>query len=356
MKTKIGLILSFVLLIGLFWGLGLEQYLSLDYLKSKQQVFNGYQQTHFTLTAIIFVVVYVIATALSLPGALVLTLAGGALFGVLWGTLLVSIASTTGATCAFLASRFLFRDVVQNKFGDRLKNISDGVARDGAFYLFTLRLVPLFPFFVINLVMGLTPIATKTFFLVSQIGMLPGTAAYVNAGTQLSRISSLSEILSPTFIVSFAIIGLLPLLSKGILSLLRNRKLSARFERPAHYDYNLIVIGAGSAGLVSAYIASALKAKVLLIEKHKMGGDCLNTGCVPSKALIRSAKMLSYAARANEFGFRKTTIDFDFAEVMERVQRVIQDVEPHDSVERYSKLGVDCIQGDTRVVSPLQLK
>ncbi|MBE0502436.1 MAG: mercuric reductase, partial [Desulfuromonadales bacterium] len=173
-----------------------------------------------------------------------------------------------------------------------------------------------------------------------------------NAGTQLGQIESLSGILSPGLLFSFALLGLFPLLARKGVDFMQKRTSLKAFQKPKSFDYNLIVLGAGSAGLVSSYIAAAVKAKVALIEKHKMGGDCLNTGCVPSKALIRSAKLLAYGRRAEEFGFRKTETEFEFGEVMERVQRVVGKVEPHDSIERYTDLGVDCIEGEARIISP----
>src|SRR5262249_3928511 len=259
---------------------------------------------------------------------------------------------TIGATLAFLASRFLLRDWVQAKFAGFLKPINEGVEKDGAFYLFALRLVPAVPFFAINLVMGLPPIKTRTYFLVSPGGNFAGTIAYVYAGTQLARISSARDIVSPGIISAFVILGLFPIIAKKILDAVKARKVYAKWTRPASYDRNLVAIGAGSAGLVTAYIAAAVKAKVTLVEKHKMGGDCLNTGCVPSKALIRTAKLLSHVRRSKEFGVRSASADFDFAEVMERVQAVVKQVEPHDSVERYSKLGVECLQGTAKITSP----
>ena len=257
---------------------------------------------------------------------------------------------------AFLVSRFLLHDSVQSKFGDKLTSINEGFRKDGAFYLFSLRLVPIFPFFVINLVMGLTPIRVLVFYIVSQLGMLPGTLVYVNAGTQLAKIDSLRGILSPGLILSFVLLGIFPLVAKTIVSFVKSRRIYAKWPRPKKYDYNLVVIGAGSAGLVASYIAAAVKAKVALIEKHKMGGDCLNTGCVPSKALMRSAKMLAYARRAKEFGFRSGTVDYDFKDVMERVQHIIKKVEPHDSVERYTDLGVEVIQAEARITSPFTVE
>jgi len=367
-RTKLIVIIAVIVLIAAFFIFDLGRFLTLDYLKSQQQSFQDYYAAHRLATLFGYFIIYVLVTALSLPGAAVMTLAGGALFGFWAALLVVSFASSIGATLAFLVSRFLLRDWVQAKFGARLKTINAGVEREGSFYLFSLRLVPIFPFFVINLVMGLTPMSALTFYWVSQVGMLAGTAVYVNAGTQLGSITSLGGILSPGIIFSFVLLGIFPLLAKKILEFVKARKTGPpagaeprdeaagepvrQFAKPERFDYNLVVIGAGAAGLVSAYIAAAVKAKVALIEKEKMGGDCLNTGCVPSKALIRTAKMLSYRRRAEEFGLKKGRIDFDFAKVMERVQKVIETVEPHDSIKRYTSLGVECITGEASITSP----
>ena len=345
----IGLIAA---LVAAYFVFDLGQYFSLGYLKSQQAAIDAYYANNPLQTVAVFFLIYVAVTGLSLPGATIMTLAAGAVFGLLWGTVIVSFASSCGATLAFLASRFVLKGSVQAKFGDKLKAINTGIEKDGAFYLFTLRLVPAFPFFVINLVMGLTPLRIPTFYWVSQLGMLAGTIVYVNAGTQIARIEHLSGILSPTLLASFTLLGLFPLIARKLLDILKARKVYARFQRPRSFDRNVIVIGAGSAGLVSAYIAAAVKAKVTLIEKHRMGGDCLNTGCVPSKALIRSAKFLSHVNRAAEFGMRQAKVDYEFADVMERVQRVIRAIEPHDSVERYTSLGVECIQGEAKILSP----
>jgi pyruvate/2-oxoglutarate dehydrogenase complex dihydrolipoamide dehydrogenase (E3) component/uncharacterized membrane protein YdjX (TVP38/TMEM64 family) len=353
-RTKIILVVAIAVAIGVFFILDLGRFLNLEFLKQQQAVIDAYRDAHPLLTAAVFFLVYVAVTGLSLPGAAVMTLAGGAIFGLLWGTVIISFASTIGATLAFLASRLLFRDGVQRRFGDKLRTINDGMAREGAFYLFALRLVPIFPFFVINLLMGLTPIRTWTYYWVSQVGMLAGTVVYVNAGTQLAAIESVGGILSPAIIGSFALLGLFPFIAKKLVTVIEARKLYApwRGRRPNTFDYNLLVIGAGSAGLVSAYIAAAVKAKVALVERHKMGGDCLNTGCVPSKALIKSARFVAQAKKATRLGLRSVDVDFRFGDLMERVQRVVKTVEPHDSVERYTALGVDCIAGSARITSP----
>ncbi len=354
--SKIVFLLVSIGIITLFFGFDFQHYLTLDNLKSQHTAIADYRQNHPLLAIALYATLYIAVTALSLPGAAILTLAGGAVFGVLWGTLIVSFASSIGATLAFLAARFLLRDWVKSRFSTRLQAIDEGVNRDGAFYLFTLRLVPLFPFFMINLVMGLTPIKARTFYWISQVGMLAGTVVYVNAGTQLAKIDSLSGILSPALLGSFALLGLFPLVAKKMLEFITQREIYANWTKPARFDNNLVVIGAGAGGLVSAYIAAAVKAKVTLIEQHKMGGDCLNTGCVPSKALIRSAKLLSHIKRAKEFGIAKAEVEFDFATVMERVQQVIKTVAPHDSIERYTELGVEVIQGTAKIVSPWEVE
>ncbi len=346
------LILLIITLISIWFIFDLGQFLTLDYFKGQQASIEAWKSENPLTAAALYAATYITVAALSLPGAAILTLVGGAIFGLLWGTVIVSFASTIGATLAFFVSRFLLQNWVQLRFGNKLKTINEGIKKEGAFYLFTLRLVPLFPFFIINLLMGLTPIRAVTFYWVSQVGMLAATLVYVNAGTQLAQIESLQGILSPELLFSFILLGLFPLLAKKILTQIKQKKIYAKWQKPAVFDNNLIVIGGGSAGLVTAYIRAAAKAHVTLIEKNRMGGDCLNTGCVPSKALIRSAKLLSHIQRSSEFGIKQASAEFDFAEVMERVQRVIKTVEPHDSVERYTKLGVDVIQGEARITSP----
>ena len=339
-----------------FFALGLQRYLSLEYVKSQQGQLEAWRAANPLVAALSFFGLYIGVTALSLPGATVLTLAAGAIFGLGWGSLIASFAASIGATLAFLMSRVVLRDWVQAKFGERLAAINEGVRKDGAFYLFSLRVVPLFPFFLINLAMGLTRIRVLTYYWVSQIGMLLGTLVYVNAGTQLARIDKLADVASPGVLASLALLGLLPLIAKKGVELFRARKATRRWKKPVRFDRNLVVIGAGSAGLVSAYIAAAVKAKVTLVEKHRLGGDCLYTGCVPSKALIRSARFLSLVKRAPEFGMRSAHAEFDFSDAMARVQRVIQAIEPHDSIERYAGLGVDVVMGSARIVSPWEVE
>ena len=353
---KLALVLTAGAAIAAFFAFDLGQYLNLRTLKEQQAAIQAFQAAQPLLSIVIYFLVYVVATALSLPGAALLTLAGGAVFGLLWGTVIVSFASTIGATLAFLMSRFLLRDWVENRFGQRLAAIDQGVRREGAFYLFTLRLVPVFPFFLINLLFGLTGMKARTFYWVSQIGMLAGTVVYVNAGTQLGKLESLSGILSPALLGSFALLGIFPLIARRIVEVIRRNRFYAKWQKPVRFDRNIVVIGGGSAGLVTAYIGAAVKARVTLVERHRLGGDCLNTGCVPSKALIRSARLLSHMARSKEFGIESARADFDFAAVMERVQGVIRTIAPHDSAERYTGLGVDVVHGSARIVSPWEVE
>ncbi len=349
---KPALFAALVVLIGaLVWLIGRNPP-DLDMLRGQLDDLLAWRMERPLLVVVLFFIVYVAVTALSLPLATWMTLAAGALFGFGTGLLIVSFASTIGATLAFLAARYLLRDWVHERFGSRLDAVDAGIERDGPFYLFTLRLIPVVPFFAVNLLMGLTPIRVWIFYLVSQIGMLAGTAVYVNAGTQLAQLDSLSGVVSAPILLSFALLGIFPWIAKFILGLVKRRRAYAGWTRPARYDRNLIVIGAGSAGLVSAYIASAVKAKVTLVESHKMGGDCLNYGCVPSKALIRSAKLAHQMRHADHYGLSATVPDFSFRKVFERIHAVIATIEPHDSVERYEGLGVEVLQGHARLVDP----
>lgn len=351
---KILVLLALVATVGAFFALGWNRYFSLEFLKESQARFAELRATQPLTLAAAYFLTYVAVTALSLPGATIVTLAGGALFGLGWGLLLVSFASSIGATLAFLTARFLLRDSVQSRFGQRLAEINRGIDKDGAFYLFTLRLIPVVPFFVINLLMGLTKMKARTFYWVSQLGMLAGTAVYVNAGTQLGQLNSLQGILSPALLGSFVLLGLFPLMARRLVEAVQKRKVYARWapQRPQRFDRNLIVIGAGAGGLVSAYIAAAVKAKVTLVEAHKMGGDCLNYGCVPSKALIRSAKLAHQMRHASHYGLSDATPGFRFKAVMQRIHDVIQAIAPHDSVERYTGLGVEVLQGYAKLVNP----
>ncbi|MFP5519713.1 MAG: FAD-dependent oxidoreductase [Bdellovibrionia bacterium] len=334
----------------------MHQYLTLSFLQENFQKLTNLINNHPLQVGAVFALIYVVTTAASIPGAAILTLAAGAFFGFGFGTLIASIASSVGATLAFIGARYLFREFAERKFNQKLEAVNVGLQKDGSYYLLTLRLVPVFPFFLVNILMGLTKFPIWKYFFISQLGMLPGTMVYVYAGTQLSQIKSMQEIYSTKLLLAFTLLGLMPLLTQKIISWFQQRKHIRKFKKPHSFDYNMVVIGGGSAGLVSAYIASAVKAKVALIEKHKMGGDCLNTGCVPSKALIRSAKISRYIQRGKEFGIEASSIQTDFPRVMDRIKKVIQEIEPHDSIERYTNLGVECWQGEAKILSPYEVQ
>ncbi len=361
-KSKITqkiIILSVIaVLIFCFYYFNLQRFFNLSFLQAQQSKFELIYASNPFRTIALFMLIYILVTALSLPGAAIMTLVAGALFGVLKGSIMVSFASTIGATLAFLVVRFLLKDWVQNKFSSQLATINKGIEKEGSFYLFTIRMIPLFPFFIVNILMGLTPIKTTKYFIASQLGMLPGTIAYVNAGTQLSQIESLRGLLSYKIILSFVFLAFIPFVTKFLVAFLKRKKIYSRYikNKPRSFDYNIVAIGGGSAGLVTSYIAAATKAKVALIEKDKMGGDCLNTGCVPSKALIRSAKFIYESKKSQSFGIKKSELTYDFSEIMERVQKVVKKIEPHDSVERYTNFGVKCVSGTAKILSPWEVE
>lgn len=352
MFKKIALIAVLVAAVFGFFYFDLNTYLTLDGLKGSLDTFTQQIEENPLVSIGVFFAIYVAVTALSLPGAAILTLAAGALFGLVQGFIIVSFASSVGATLAFLVARFILRDTVRKRFGEKLKKIDEGVEKQGAFYLFTLRLVPVFPFFLINLLMGLTSIKTWTFYWVSQLGMLAGTIVYVNAGTQLAQIDSLSGIVSPGLILSFVLLGIFPWIAKAIVAFVERRRVYKGYKKPAKFDRNLIVIGAGAGGLVTSYIAAAVKAKVTLVEAGEMGGDCLNYGCVPSKALIKTAKVANQMRQAENYGLHSVEPTMSFKTVMQRVHNVIATIAPVDSVERYTSLGVDVVKGYAKIIDP----
>jgi pyruvate/2-oxoglutarate dehydrogenase complex dihydrolipoamide dehydrogenase (E3) component/uncharacterized membrane protein YdjX (TVP38/TMEM64 family) len=350
-------IAAFILLaVGAYVAFDLGQYLTLGFIQSRLASLQAFRDENFAVTAAIYFVFYVVATGISIPGAILLTLLGGAIFGLWWGTLLVSFASSIGATGAFLASRLLLRDWVQRRFGAYLAPINKGIAKDGAFYLFSLRMVPLVPFFVVNLLMGLTSISVPAYYFASQIGMFVSTLVYVNAGAELAQITSLSGLVSPSVLVSFTLLGVVPLAAKGVIGVMQKRKRLSSFKKPKRFDTNVVVVGGGSAGLVTSLIVAGAKAKVVLVEKHRMGGDCLYTGCVPSKSIIRSGRIMEYIRRAEDYGIVDAAGKVDFAAVMRRVQTVIETIEPHDSPERFTSLGVECVSGAARLLSPYEVE
>ncbi|MGP1832642.1 FAD-dependent oxidoreductase [Shewanella frigidimarina] len=352
MFKKIVLLLIAASLVGLFFHFDLHQLLTLEGLKGSMNDFSQLREQSPLLVIGGFFLLYVAVTALSLPGAAILTIASGALFGIVEGLIIASFASSIGATMAFLVSRYLLRDSIKQRFPERLAAIDAGIEKEGGFYLFTLRLVPIFPFFLINMLMGVTAFKSWTFYWVSQVGMFLGTFVYVNAGTQLAQIDSLSNILSVNLILSFALLGLFPLIAKAIVNMIKKRRVYSKWTKPAKFDRNMIVIGAGAGGLVTSYIAAAVKAKVTLIEAGEMGGDCLNYGCVPSKAIIKSAKIAQQIRNAHHYGLEDSTPEFSFKKVMARVHQVVADIAPHDSVDRYTNLGVDVVKGYAKLVDP----
>src|SRR5258706_686240 len=351
-KPRLLVLLVIAAALAAFFASGAHHHFTFENIKAQQGTLEGWHRAHPAQTVAGFFLLYVAVTSLSIPGAAVLTLVAGAIFGLGLGALIVSFGAALGATMAFLLSRFVLRDWVRSRYAAALERIDRGVQKEGALYLFTLRLIPAVPYFLINLLIGLTAMLAWTFYWVSQLGMLPGTLVYANAGTQLAAIDSPSRILSPAVIGAFVLLGIFPLLAKKAIDAVKARRVYSRWKRPARFDRNLVVIGAGSAGLVAPHIAAAVRAQVTLIEKHRLGGDCLNTGCVPSKALIKSARGVAQMRHAADYGLRAPRVDFDFAQVMERVRRVVRTVEPHDSVERYAALGVECIQGEARITSP----
>jgi pyruvate/2-oxoglutarate dehydrogenase complex dihydrolipoamide dehydrogenase (E3) component/uncharacterized membrane protein YdjX (TVP38/TMEM64 family) len=351
-QGRILLLLVIVLAVAAFFLFDVGQYLTLASLKARRDELAAFLEARPFLAVAAFFLVYVAVTALSLPGAAILTLAAGAIFGLWRGTVIVSFASTIGASLAFLSARYLLRDWVKARFGERIAAIDRGISRDGAFYLLTLRLIPAFPFFLINLAMGLTAMRLVTFALVSQAGMLLGTLVFVNAGTQLARIGSTRDILSPALLGSFVLLGLFPLVAKALIAWWRRRRVYRGWRRPRRFDRNLIVIGAGAGGLVTALIGATVRARVTLIERGEMGGDCLNTGCVPSKALIRSARAAHELRTAAAYGIAPAEPEVRFADVVARIHRIIAEIAPADSVERYTGLGVDVRKGHAKLVDP----
>ncbi|MFZ8928296.1 MAG: pyridine nucleotide-disulfide oxidoreductase [Gammaproteobacteria bacterium] len=353
---KIILLVIVASLIVLFFALDLQRSFNLEYFQEQRDAILAYKNENFWQSSAAYFFLYVLVAALSLPAAAILTIAGGAIFGLAWGLIMVSFASTIGATLAFLISRTLLRDWVQKKFGRSLRVINEGIEKDGVYYLFTLRMIPAFPFFLVNVVMALTPISAAAFYFVSQLGMLFGTVLYVNVGAELGAATSLPDVFNVGVIRAVVALAIFPWIARWAVNYFRFRKVMSKWKKPASFDTNMVVIGAGSAGLVTSYIAALVKARVTLVEKQKMGGDCLNTGCVPSKALLRSASVSHLFTRADEFGLVEASAKTDFKKVMARVRQAIAAIEPHDSVERYSQLGVDCLEGEARIVSPYKVE
>ena len=341
--------------IALFFTYDLDGFLQLSQLKLQQEALIQMVTAKPAESAAIFMVGYILVTALSLPGATLMTLLAGALFGLYYGSLIVSFASTIGATLAMLTSRFLIREWVENRFSTQVKKINSGLLKEGAYYLFSLRLIPLIPFFVINLALGLTRIKVSVFYVVSQLGMLPATFIYVNAGQELARLDSFEDIVSIELLSALLLLAIFPIVTKSVMEMVKKRKSRRKFRRPKVFDRDIVVIGAGSGGLVSALIGVTVNAKVTLIEENQMGGDCLNTGCVPSKSLIRAANLAADIGSASEFGIQVGSTQVHFSDVMARVRDVIKQIEPNDSADRYEAMGVDVRKGHAEIVSPFEV-
>ena len=341
--------------ITLFFTYDLDGFLQLSQLKLQQQALMQVVMAKPVMSAALFMVAYILVTALSLPGATVMTLLAGALFGFYYGTLIVSFASTIGATLALLTARFLIRDWVETHFSHQTAKINSGLLKEGAYYLLSLRLIPLIPFFVINLAMGLTRIKVSVFYVVSQLGMLPATFIYVNAGRELARLNSFEDILSLQLLSALVLLGIFPLVTRRWLEAFKKRRTRLSFSRPRVFDKDIVVVGAGSGGLVSALIGATVNAKVTLVEENEMGGDCLNTGCVPSKSLIRAANLMADIGSADEFGIQVGPAQVHFPDVMARVRSVIAQIEPNDSISRYQSLGVDVRKGRAEIISPFEV-
>ena len=355
-RSRLLLWMLLALAVAAWFVFDLGSFTSLEYAQSQLAALQAYTEDNFFRAALIYSLIYVACAALSIPSSLILSLLGGALFGLLWGTVIVSFATSIGATLAFLIARFLLHDWVQNRYGDKLEPINRGIRKDGAFYLFSIRMVPIFPFFLVNLLMALTPIGVGAYYIASQTGMLLITAVLVNAGAELADIDSLSGLISAPVIVSIILVGLMPLLTRLIVAGMRRRKLARRFGRPRKFEVNTVVIGAGSAGLVASLIIAGARAKVVLVEQHKMGGDCLHTGCVPSKSLIRSGRIKHLVDNAADFGLKNASAEVDFPAVMERIRKIIARIEPHDSPERFTSLGVECVSGKAHIESPYRVR
>ena len=318
-----------------------------------------YVQSPWTARALFFGLYLILASA-AVPGIVVLTLAGGAIFGFAWGLVLVSFASTLGATLTLVTVRHVLPQTIASAMGPRvqalLRNVTKGLEREGVFFLLSLRLIPLIPFGLINVVMAFTRMPIGRFYLVSQLGMLPTTILYLQAAAQLAALHAASDVLAPELMLVLLGLGLaiavLPFIAKRVLHWIALRKKLSAWKRPRRFDYNLIVIGGGAAGLVSAYVAAHAQTRVALIEAAEMGGDCLNRGCVPSKALIQSARVAHQLHQAAQFGLQAGPLNVDLAAVMHRLRAVIAAIAPHDSVQRYQGLGVDVFQAQAYILDP----
>ncbi len=334
-----------------FFTLDLGQYLTLESIKANSGALHAKVQAYPWWSRSLFFIVYALLTALSFPGTVVLTLLAGALFGLLEGTLLVSLASNFGAVAAMLISRFLLRDWIQRRFGKQIAGINRGLARDGAFYLVSLRLIPIVPFVLLNPALGLTRVGLWTFWWTTQLGMLPGHAIYVNAGRQLVRIDSLSGILSPGMITTLVLLAVFPLVATRLLTSYKARLAYRGWRRPKHFERNLVVVGGGTGGLATARIAASLCARVSLLERERLGGVAMHEGGVPARALRRQANRL-HGLRSDPRVASSLDVAGGFSQAMDDMQRLTRAAMKSASSEHYARLGVEVIMAEGRLSSP----
>ncbi len=331
-----------------------SEQITLQALREHQQTLAQWHAEHPWQVRGAYVALYLVLTSLSLPSAAVLTLAGGAIFGLQVGLVLVLCSATAGATLAMLMARYLWVDLARRRLGPWQLAFERGMARYGGFYLLSLRLLPVMPFFLVNLAMGLTRMPVGTYALLTLLGMAPATLVYVQAGTALATLSATGDLWSSDLLLALTLLALMPLLVRFILPLWRRSRALRpwRAQRPQRFDRNLVVIGAGAGGLVSAYMARALKAQVTLVEADRPGGDCLYRGCVPSKTLIEAARQMAQIQQATQHGLQVGPAQLDWPVLMQRLRQVIREIEPHDSVARYTGLGVDVRIGRARILNP----
>lgn len=352
MKKKTLLLCALAAAIVAFFVLGGDRLLTFDTLIAHREALIAAVETRQIQSMTAYFVLYLTFAAASLPGSAILTLCGGMLFGLAGGAVLSSFASTIGATLAFLFSRTLLREPMERRLGGWLRRFNAGIAREGALYLLSLRLIPVIPFPLINLVAGLTNLRLGTFVWASQLGMLPATILYAHAGTMLGDISSPGDVLTWPVLTAFAALAMLPWAARFLFRFIRRRHIYRSYVKPERFEHDLVVIGAGAAGLVAANVAATLRASVTLIEQNRMGGDCLNTGCVPSKALIRAARLAYDIRQARRLGIDVPAPTVSLPDVMRHIRDVIAAIEPHDSAERYAALGVTIRHGAARVIDP----
>lgn len=349
--TRWLIVLFFVVATICFFWFDLEQYLTLEMIQAKSGALRDQVQAHPWWAGSVFFAAYVALTVMSFPGTVVLTLLAGALFGLVGGTLMVSFASNIGALFAMLISRFLLRDWIQRRFAKQIASINRGLERDGAFYLFSLRLIPLVPFVLLNPALGLTRVSMWTFWWTTQAGMLPGHAIYVGAGRQLARIREISDILSPSLIGTLALLAIFPLAATKLLTLYKARKVYSGWQKPKSFEHNLVVIGGGSGGLTAARIAASMKARVALVERERLGGAALHSGSVPARALMRAANLHHTLRQGGTLGIRMHT-EVDFAEVMRQVRRTLDEAQGQVTAESSKTAGLEMVRGSAQLTSP----